>query len=417
MKKNVKLAVICSAAVICVIAIAGIIFGVKKAKSEKALKTGKIVLGFYDIDKSQEEVFTNIIEDICSQKGLALDFYKIKHDEDFEKQLADNKVNLILAPGGFAVKKAVAASKEDAVIQPQITGGLFSSMRQSIITEDDKLKALPLIFDNLEIDIEVSAFKMSGMEQIASWDDIELFAQIQKRDLDYPVSFAGAEPDFLIDLLGALGEALEGYEAYNQAVDIIKAAVDTKKEGADFNAATLAKKIFIDPDAPLPYSLYYLKQLIKKGYITPASKQLVHTDINSYIQQRVSRVFFTNLSVHRTYDTKAVSRFSTIYLPSKNPASSRRFTAKTTYAVPLTANKNVAALIEELISTQTQEALSQQTGLAPVLANCRTPDQQADDARYWVAATKAPLAGLSREVELSQAELKALADEVRLLLF
>ena len=163
--------------------------------------------------------------------------------------------------------------------------------------------------------------------------------------------------------------------------------------------------------------MYYLKQLVKKGYITTASKQLIHTDINSYIQQRVTKSFFTTLSVHRTYDINAVSRFSTIYVPSKNEASLRHFTATTTYAVPLTPNQNVEFIVEQLVETETQSTLSQTTGLAPVLANCRTPDQQADDARYWIAATNAPLAGLSHEADLSESELNRLADEVRVLVF
>ena len=129
------------------------------------------------------------------------------------------------------------------------------------------------------------------MERIATWDDIEQFAQIQKKELDFPVSFAGAEPLFLLDLLGALGEAFDGYDAYTKAADILRDAALAKKDGVDFDAATVAKKIFIDPD------------------------------------------------------------------------------------------------------------------------------QQADDTRYWVAATNAPVAGLGHEANLSAQELSRLADEIRMLIF
>lgn len=417
MKKSSKIIIIISSVIVALALIAGLVFGVKKARQAKAYQDNKIVVGFYEISAAQQEIFTNVIKEICGQKDFALDFCTIARDDDFEKAIVDNKINLILAPAGFAVQKAVDAADANAQAPAQATSGMFSSMRSSAIVKDNKLKALPLFFDNLEIDIEVSAFKMSGMEKLATWDDVEKFAQIQKNKDENPISFAGAEPAFLLDLLGALGEAFDGYDAYTQAAQILKDAVEAKKSGQDFNASAVAKKIFIDPDAPLPYSMYYLKQLVKKGYITTASKQLIHTDINSYIQQRVTKAFFTSLSVHRTYDVKAVSRFSTIYFPSKSAANQRHFTATTTYAVPLTTNANLSVVIEELLSAQTQETLSQQTGLAPVLANCRTPDQQADDARYWVAATNPPVAGLSREAELSDAELKSLGDEVRALVF
>ena len=418
MKKSVKLAIICSVAGICVVlAAVGIIFGVKKAHSKQNAQSKNVVVGFYNISKSQQQVFTNVIEEICEAKEIAADFFEIDGEQDFSEQVLQNKINLVLAPAGFAVENAVDAAQENAEVSTDVTGGMFSSMRQAAIAKDSKLKAVPLIFDNLEIDIEISAFKMSGMERIATWEDIEQFAQLQKKDLDYPVSFAGAEPIFLLDLLGSLGEAFDGYEAYTRAAQILKEAALAKKQGAVFDAATVAKKIFIDPDAPLPLSMYYLKQFVKKGLITSASKELIHTDINSYIQQRVTKAFFTTLSVHRTYDTKAVSRFSTIYVPSKNGAEQRHFTATTTYAVPLTVNENVALVIQEMLSTDTQTSLSQLTGLAPVLANCRTPDQQADDARYWIAATNAPVAGLGHEAELSESDLKALANEVRGMVF
>ena len=416
-KKNVIIVMLVCCCLI--LGIAGSIFGLKHYRNKKEIDDRKINIGFYELNQSQQQIFTQIVQDICSQNELTVNFYTIEKEQDYPKEIKDKKINLILTPAGFAVQKAVDAAAKDVSIPADTTSGMFTSMRQAVIQNDGAIKAIPLIFDNLEINIEISAFKMSGLERIATWEDIEKFAQIEiaREEIDSPISFAGAEPAFLLDLLGALGEAFDGYDAYNQAAQILKDAVDAKKTGQDFNASAVAKKIFIDPDAPLPYSMYYLKQLVKKGYITTASKQLIHTDINSYIQQRVTKAFFTSLSVHRTYDVKAVSRFSTIYFPSKSAANQRHFTATITYAVPLTTNANLSVLIEELLSAQAQETLSQQTGLAPVLANCRTPDQQADDARYWVAATNPPVAGLSREAELSDAELKSLGDEVRALVF
>ena len=416
MKKGVKLTlIICTAGILVIAGIVAIIFGVKQSSLRKYEST-RVTVGFYEVSQAQQESFTNIIEEISSNASFDVEFYKIEKDQDFEQQINDKKINLILAPAGYAVEKAVDVASESAQIEPAVTGGMFSSMRQLAVTKDNKLKAVPLIFDNLEIDIELSAFNMSGLESIATWDDLEKFAQLQKSEM-YPVSFAGAEPVFLLDLLGAMGEALEGYDAYLKAAEILKAAVEEKNADGEFDAAAVANKIFIDPDAPIPYSLYYLKQFIKKGYVTPAARELINTDINSYIQQRVTRCFFTTLSVHRTFDTKAVSRFSTIYVPSKTNAGQRHFTATATFAVPVNSNKNTGVVIEGLLSEQNQAKLSQSTGLAPVLANCRTPDKEADDARYWVAATNTPVAGLGHEAQLTDSELVQLANAINALLF
>ena len=77
MKKSVKLAIICSVAGICVVlAAVGIIFGVKKAHSKQNAQSKNVVVGFYNISKSQQQVFTNVIEEICETKEIAADFFE-----------------------------------------------------------------------------------------------------------------------------------------------------------------------------------------------------------------------------------------------------------------------------------------------------------------------------------------------------
>ena len=71
------------------------------------------------------------------------------------------------------------------------------------------------------------------------------------------------------------------------------------------------------------------------------------------------------------------------------------------------AEKNRNLTLEEI-----QENLSRGTGVAPVLAQCRTPDKQANDARYWIAATTTPLPGLANEVYLTAEQKKVITAEI-----
>ena len=68
---------------------------------------------------------------------------------------------------------------------------------KGIIRDDGKVKALPLLFDNLEIDINISEFKMSGLDRIATWKDIEQLARKIHTEEYAPISFAGAVFDAL----------------------------------------------------------------------------------------------------------------------------------------------------------------------------------------------------------------------------
>lgn len=386
-----------------------IIFAAVSNKSKKSIN-----IGFYDSSENIKSSISSIVSRYCENSNIKTNFFVFDSDSDISEQEKKNKIDLIIAPAGYAVKKATALADENCAYPSEKLSELFSSMQQSVIIKDEKIKALPIIFDNFEIDIEKAAFYTSGMKSISTWKDIEEFSAIQKNKGNYAISFAGADTLFLLDLLGALGEAFEGESAYNKAAEILslQASLST------FDAKEVADKLFIVPDAPLAYSLYYLRKLVEKGYVTPASQYLKHSDINSYIQQRVTNLFFTKLSVHRTYDIKAIDRYSTIFVPSKTIPENRHFTANITYAVPVNSkNKNINSLIEYLLTSQVQGELSQMTGLAPVLANCPTPDQQSDDARYWVAATSTPVAGLGHEAFLSTEQQKELQAEIIKLLF
>ena len=66
-----------------------------------------------------------------------------------------------------------------------------------------------------------------------------------------------------------------------------------------------------------------------------------------------------------------------------------------------------------MISKEGQEKLCAQTGFAPVLAQCKTVDRQADDARYWVAATNPPLQGLSRDITLTAEQKEDLSKSIQ----
>lgn len=411
MKKRILILIIS----IILILTAGSIAGIMIFNKHKTTQNNTLTIAFYDTDKSIKDALTSLIQEYGQANEKIISFYNIDGQADLSEQINKNKVGLIIAPAGYAVKRVVAAADEKASAPEQSLTQMFSSMQQSAISKNKKLLGVPLVFDNLEINIDLSQFYTSGMTSIATWRDIEEFAQGQKEKIDYPVSFAGAEPVFLLDLLGALCEAFDGIDAYNNAARILNQDVLYNT----FDAKETAARLFYGEDAPLASSINYLKEYSKNACLTPASRQLKHTDINSYIKQRVTHVFFTTLSVHRTYDTKAIGRFSSIYVPSQERPTQRHFTATTTYAVPVTASKKALtdSLITFLVSAEAQGKLSQMTGLAPVLANCSTADKQADDARFWIAATATPVAGLGHEAPFTKEQLEQLRNAIWELMF
>jgi len=242
------------------------------------------------------------------------------------------------------------------------------------------------------------------MNSISTWDDIRTFNRIQKKYNDYPVAFAAKEYDLYLDLLGALTEAFEGTESYSNAAEILKNG--NKK----FNATAIVNSLCNSENAPLKTSVDYLSSLYKDKLLNPNCFNYQNADMLSLMKARIAPTVFMTFDAHRTVDSNTIKHFSTIYLPSDKSPSERTFTAPVIYAVKMKKSSPLDFIFEELVKNETQEQLSRDTGLAPVLARCRTPDHQADDVRYWMAATNPPLAGLSREADLTRSQKQQICD-------
>ena len=402
-KKNIMLlAVGITLIVTCIIAFS-IVFLVKRSAHKNGNQT--LSFGFYKTNAQTQLALERMLTDFCSTNGQDCSFVKLENLEK-NKKMPD----IIFAPAGYAQKNATALANRKVALPANIGSQMFSSMKESVIYDEKKIKAVPLFFDNLEIDIEKSEFYSSGLKQLATWNDFEQFCEIQKSKDKIPVCFTGSDCVFLLDFLGALAEALDGKQAYTKSAELLKNFVYQSSENSD--PKQLITALFFSEDAPLYNALVCLKKWNQNGWLNTASQTLTQTDINSYAQYRLTNVIVTSLSYHRTYDVKAISRYSSIYFPSLKNTNTRSFTATITYAIPMNTKEKTTDFICRLLSTEAQEELSRATGLAPVLANCNTPDLQADDARYWIAATEPPFAGLGHEAALSQEQLAALRQAV-----
>lgn len=403
MKKNKKLLIIIS--IIAIIIIVMSLLFIKITKTDNNIS--RIKVGFYQTDSSITKSLESVITEICNENEI-----KVTYTELTNENLKNvNKYDLIFTPAGFTQKKISKLIKQNVSIPNSITNGMFSTAIGSVIMDENTIKAVPVVFDNLEINIETSEFKMSGLSKIATWQDIEEFSKIQKNKIDYPISYAGGNPILFLDILGALAEATDGISSYKNAVKIME------KYSKEFNIDQLITELFFTDNAPLYSSLEYLKFLINKGYINPNSQFLTKQDIESYITNRLTNVVFTTLSDHRKMNSNAISRYSTIYLPSKMNTNYRSFTANATYAIPTNNTDNCRTVLESLFTSAKQGELCCYTGLSPVFANCMTPDKQSDDARYWIAATEPPLAGLGHEVEFTNEQLQQILNEINKALY
>lgn len=369
----------------------------------------KSTIAFYGISNRQAEGIIKSLEKIIEEKNLLFDFKILESgDENLKKQLSEVRPAIIFVPDGTALDTAIAFADKKSEISEEKShyGEMTTSIRGTVRKSENGITAVPILSDNLEVDIDNVALRSAEMT-INTWEDIEKFAEYQKRFYSNPMIFAGGDSNLMLDIFGAFTEAFSGKDEYKNAVKIIN-----DNSGKDFNAIKVAKLLTEENDAPLNKTVRFISKLYKNKTLPQNVFSLTKKDVEALVKAQLASVVIMSLDDHRHCDGRTMSRYSSIYFPSDFSAAERRFTSPVTFAVPLTKKFNTHEVISALTEEGCEAELSRWTGLAPVLNRAKTPDKQADLARYWVAGSNSPISGLSRDIHLTKYQKVQLCEEL-----
>lgn len=351
-----------------------------------------------------------------------------------ENQLCEKNISMLFTEAGWKVSEAVKTAEKinsgkKRIHLPELNtsllSGMTTSMQKSAIIKEKTLSAIPVLINHLELNIELPSLRSSGREEILTWKDFEAFARQQAQHVQGPVLFGGEDSVFFLDFLGAVCESLDGTKNYEKAVEILREAEIASANaaaGEKMDYAEVVDKLVNYGDSPLYNTIVLLNSYYKKGLINQSSFNLKPKNLQLLFRAREQKLIFTTLSARRPFESKTMSAYLSIFVPSENAPGSRTFTANITYAIPVVqqknkkANKAVCELAAAITSEELQENFSRSTGLAPANRTCRTPDVQAADVRYYIAATNPPLAGLGHEANLPASDLQKLCAELRTLI-
>ena len=368
------------------------------------LSPQKYTVALYNIGERQQKGLEKALTQIAQENSLSIQFIQYDSEKKLSSQIPfAKKPAIIFTSSGFAVESAIGKASKKAALPKELSKGFTSSMTGAVKQSGEGITALPVLSGHFELDIDTQEFKKSKVTKINTWGDVKEFMIGQKTSNNYPMVLAGANPDFFLDFVGAVAESLDGADSYKEAVKIIAEVSDPAKA-----ANALCDKA----SAPLASTVALLKDLYKFGLIHPGSFAFTNADIEAMALNRQASVLFMSLENHRDMTVNSISHYSSSYIPSEHGANARVFTGKIYYAVPMYKSAQSEKLLTALVSKAQQEQLSQATGIAPVLKQSRTPDKQSDDARFWIAATTVPLAGLSNEVFLTKEAKITLAAEI-----
>lgn len=255
------------------------------------------------------------------------------------------------------------------------------------------VKILPFLYDFYELDVNYPLYQKSQMKSLNVWDDL---AETAYRELPYtkaPVILPVADDREFLNFMGLIAEALSGSEAYENML-----------ENFNFEAA-------LEKGKPLALAVNEIRGFLQHGLIPYDSIKFIPEDILFYMDHELSGIYFTKLSQHRKISNKVVNNYTSIYCPSKVFTADRKFAAEQ-YSISLIKNTSETTRLVKNLSDSLQTELATKTGLSPVQKNCTVPDHQADDVRFWLAASKGPVMPLANFFR-TQEERHSAANKLR----
>lgn len=383
-----------------------------------ALANKKPIAAFYGISEKNVEKISSVLQTTHTRKNKKEAYKIVVLESNISLENALKKVKrpdvLFIYNGKNADFAESYSKKKNIAFNKDILNGMSSSVIKSVNSKNEKVYKVPLLIDNYEIDINRSAFNKSKVKEIRVLANVEKFAQQLKKDYVAPIVFAGSDNYEFVNFFGALTESISGIDTLKQATNKLNEFTNSKNLNyIEFNKA-VQEMLLVGGEFFETAEL--LKKWYKEGLIPSNVYKMNSRDVKSYMEQNLCGVSFITLSEHRTVKQRTIEGFTSVYYPSVSENVERTFSAPIIMAVPYSKNKIAIDSVKKLASVEYQEKLSVQTGLAPVQKNCSIPDRQADDVRYWVAASETPYEGLAEAAFTSDYTRKLFAETLRMYL-
>ncbi len=369
---------------------------------------------FYGVSESTQKQIEKVLQSTAAKKkGRFLPFNVVTLDNSVSLENALKKQNadiVFVYRGKNSDFVAGLAAKKQTTFDIELLNGMTTSIRKTAFVQNKKVAAVPLLIDNYELDVHSEKFQASNINTLNTLGDLEKFAWITKSSTPSPIIFPGGDNDFLINIFGALVEAVSGKSACIEGKEKIAQLINSGR--ANYNSYVETLKELCSEGNAYNETYKLLKSWTQKEILPKNIYQLTVGDMKIFMQSDIVAASFQNLSEHRTFERSVISKYTSVYVPAVAETSVRKFTSPVLLGVSLSKDKIARSSIEKL-ATDFQSQLSFATGLAPAQASCSVPDVQADDVRYWVAASDEPFPALADWLFATKGQKNTFAEALR----
>ena len=367
MNKNLKKVIILSA----IIGVVTVLCSILLIRYLNSAAQQHVNVAFYNIPESQAEIIQNSISKIelgkVSFKNVSL--------QDLNKDSAVKNYDLLFTYDGLAAEKLKARG---ANISGKIFNYLPTSLRRQ--NEPNDRKSIPILLDHFEFSYHKGIAAKIGMEDPQTYSDFEDYLEKSKKYAFTPFFTNGGDDEILLGLITALIEARGGYQAY---CDFIAGARKTPSA-----EKLMSLKLGYSGDFTLQDILDDFRKWQQNGIVHPNWFNAKYRDILAFVEDGQVAVLFTKLSVHRTIPYKLIRDFSTDRAPIASVQIDHALIAPSLCAIKFSKKSINDKVIQNLLTEDTQSALSMGSQLGPVALRGESFDVQADDVRFFAASCR-----------------------------
>ncbi len=409
MKTTTKKLLTIFISVVLLLAVCGLVAGLLLRKAGAA---GSNTIAFYRVPQNVQTAVINLLNADYENQNQEKAFEVLILNEDLTLEAQKKKIKKcdavifindiqtaeffespVTKPINLALANIAEGYPSSILSSLKISGAGGSGAADGAENSAQSVKILPFLYDFYELDVNYPLYQKSQMKSLNVWDDL---AETAYRELPYtkaPVILPVADDREFLNFMGLIAEALSSSEAY-----------ETMLKNFNFEAA-------IEKGKPLSLAVNEIKGFLQYGLMPYDSIKFIPEDILFYMDHELSGIYFTKLSQHRKISNKIVNNYTSIYCPSKVFTADRKFAAEQ-YSISLIKNTAETTRLVKNLSDSLQTELATKTGLSPVQKNCAVPDHQADDVRFWLAASKGPVMPLANFFR-TQEERHSAANKLR----
>ena len=373
----------------------------------------RTTVGFYGIDPQYQDAFRNLTAD--SEAFSDIRWIELSDEEAFSPKIRRN-VDLLVSWNGYLTDKlALNALSLPGEIRARYPRSIQISPNFSFIPdgrqrEEDEgreFRVMPVLLNHYEAAYFEVFLRRTGLSRPRTLGDLEGFARASREWAESPMIAAGADDQNLFLMISLLAESVGGAEGYLQLID------DLRNQN-DFDHSL---EIPIKGKAPEGTTFGSILDLIKgwqrEGLLLPEWYEADERLVTVFMEDNHAAAVFMSLEEHRRKPFLTIKYFQAAPFPPQKGV--KEATVEPAVSVLCFEETDLTGPLLDLFSSEKgQEQLSAATRLGPSALKGAAFDIQADDARYYAAASSGgPVPDLGRAVFLREKERAEMAGQIR----